>query len=84
MLYLIIIFIINFTGKSMHPFMRIKHFLYPFIILALIYCCSCGKDNDVEPVVNVSRDIVEVGNEVDYYDTVGVSSNVRWTVRLSC
>lgn len=65
--------------------MRSKFFLYPFIILALLYCSSCGKDDDnyVEPIIDVSRDIVEVGNEVAYYDTVGITSNVRWTVGLS-
>jgi hypothetical protein len=84
MLYIIRIFIINFTGKSMNPFMRIKLFLYPFVILALIHCYSCGKDNEVvEPIVNVSRDIVEVGNEVDYSDTVEITTNVSCTIRLS-
>lgn len=67
----------------MNPSMRMKLFLYPFIVLALIYCCSCGKDHDIEPIVNVSRDIIEVGNEVDYFDTVEISSNVRWTIHLS-
>lgn len=83
MLYIISIFSINFTGKSINPYMRIKLFLSPFIILALTYCCSCGKDHDIEPIVNVSRDIIEVGNEVGYFDTVEISSNVRWTIRLS-
>jgi hypothetical protein len=64
--------------------MQVKLFLYTFIVLALMQCWSCKKDKgpDVEPILSVSRSVIEVGNYAEYYDTVKISANVAWTIEL--
>src|SRR5688572_15752351 len=69
----------------MHPSMRMKIFLYPFVVLTLIHCWSCKKDSEpyIDPILSVSRSVIEVGNYADYSDTVKVSANVAWTINVN-
>ncbi len=67
----------------MTPSMRMKIFLYPFVVLTLIHCWACKKDKDVDPILSVSRSVIEVGNYADYSDTVKVSANVAWTINVN-
>ena len=64
--------------------MRTKFFPYLVILLLFILGYSCKKDNaKADPILNISRADLEVGNDVGYTDTVLIQSNVDWTISVS-
>ncbi|MBO9200819.1 MULTISPECIES: BACON domain-containing protein [Niastella] len=54
------------------------------ICLLLILGYSCKKDaKGPDPILNISRTDIEVGNDVGYTDTVVIQSNIDWKVNVS-
>ena len=62
-----------------------KLLLFSFIFLVL-FNYSCKKENTepvAEPMLNISRSTVDVGNDAGFTDTVTIRANVEWTISLS-
>lgn len=67
---------------------KLFQYLVIFLIPGLGY--SCKKDhtnspdpNNPDPILNISRTNIEVGNDIGYTDTVVIQSNVDWTITVS-
>ena len=65
--------------------MRTKFYPYQVIFLLFILVSSCKKDDPKgpDPILNISRTDIEVGNDVGYTDTVVIQSNIDWTISVS-
>jgi hypothetical protein len=54
-------------------------------MLLFVLGYSCKKDDTPtpDPLLNISRTNIEVGNDVDYTDTVLIQSNLDWSISVS-